>query len=204
MSQAEIEDAYTKEMCLPLVLTAIYSWSAWLRVNPSLTKVHLQHYKDIMALTIRLPSATEPSSSQSMDKFVTDPPCQHLTLRRMMWQQKCWLVVRPAISCSVYRKEGVRIRDILVVRDPLLEWQNDIVEIVASLMVYTAAPTPRSAAEERIHRMYTSGPLPRYRKPTHILDREGVAAYRKDQDMEWDPSMDEAPSEETSATGTVT
>lgn len=207
MSQDEVSEEFTAAIARPGVIVATYGWMHWLRVNPALTKVHSTQLSHRIELTIRLTTSEEAGGLQSADEYVTDPPCQHITLQRQEWEKDEWFVIAgaPAVCCSVYCKTGVKISDLLEVRDQIEEQQREMretsSEIVATLLVLKKEPATKTVEDERIQQTYFAGPLPRYRKATHLLDRKGVAIYRKDEDTEWDPNMDAVSSEQGAAAG---
>lgn len=200
MTRHELMEEFVQAMCHARNIVATYSWADWVRVNPALPRVHCTKVGKDVELTIRLPTPAQVRSLQSMNEFVTHPPCMHVTLVGQCWEEGQWLVVTmPPVCCSVWRPEGVRIRDLLEIRDQVEQVQggqprgNE--EIVATLMIYTHGSKPRDVEEERVRKMYYESPLPRYRKVTHGLDGKGVAAWRKDEGMYWDPGMEAVVSE---------
>lgn len=118
----DIAEMVRKALCNSRFTNAIYDAEDWIRVNPSLKKVHTVkvtettgHYADenddYFELTLRLPSLVE-VGSLSLDEFVTDPPCQEITMSRMYWDQTedWWLMPFDRVVYSVSQVAGVKIR----------------------------------------------------------------------------------------------
>ena len=115
-----------------------------------------------------------------------------------------WAVPEIAGTCWAYREDGLRVKDILAVRDQVLQTQSYVAgdrdlddEIVAEIMITGLSAKPASLQDMAKHFSYCEGPLPRYRRASHRLGSEGVAAYVKDQEMYWHPSMDDATAAES-------
>lgn len=182
-----------------------YRWADWIRVNPRLSKVHASRiipYSgwEYYRILIRLPSAVE--AMGCLEEYITEPPCDTVGMSAIFWQQDEWNAPDCMSSCWAHCETGLKVKDILSVRDQVMATRkragqtSNEVEVVASLVVLGDAYDPQSTDQWKSKAPYFSGPLPRYRKATNLLDEDGEAAYLKDRAMQWEPNMNTSGSVE--------
>ncbi|EME48447.1 hypothetical protein DOTSEDRAFT_18979 [Dothistroma septosporum NZE10] len=211
----KLAEAMTSAFLRRKVTVTTYSWNDWKGIPLTIGKVHKvtlfdqKVHDDVAVITfssvelvVRLPSPAAGNSLQSSDDVFTNPPCQSITVGCYLWDEDSseWLLPKGSGSCWAYREEGLRIQDIVKLRDQRSltsrkfapNGLEDDVEVVARLLIYTRWPEPEDADDTRIRAAYLKGPLPRHRKASHRLTPEEVAAYLKDQALKWHPSKDAA------------
>ncbi|KAK4634226.1 hypothetical protein CLAFUW4_02307 [Fulvia fulva] len=181
-----------------------YYATDWVRLNPVFEKVHYEFgqmriettYYDI---TIVLPSSL--SHSSSLEEFVTTPPVAAITLGTRCWSSDNgeWHVPDNENACTAYNKEGLKVKDILAVRDALIAAQHtssdnqppSVDTIVQAGFEIEGTNAQDNTLEDRmLHDLYFQGFLPRYRKASDMPGTRFEKAKQRDRALDWHPSMD--------------
>ncbi|EME48392.1 hypothetical protein DOTSEDRAFT_29846 [Dothistroma septosporum NZE10] len=174
-----------------------YPSTSWPRVNPRL-QVHDQTPTGgdypTRRVNILLPDALD-ENTECLEQMITDPPICALTLVTMFWDADHG----EENAASAYKRDGLKIKDMITVKHLLIEAQKKYPREVGALNISIGAafdveiPLPckdvrlRGGTQVKVvlaggdaDLTYFEGPLPRYRRMNNSSQAELKAAMAND------------------------
>lgn len=182
-------------------VTPWYSALSWLRINPIFEHVSAQGRTDSksrskLRIKITIPEDTASNYLAASAQFATEPPCNAIQVATHHFDTSLnrWSHPRESTVCLAYNKDGVKVGDILAVRDMVHTTHMRVNRvrdpgdygITAILSVRGVDPRTASVAERARSARYFDL-LPRFRRVSHQPGRELRIANEKDLASVWKP-----------------
>ena len=177
-----------------------------MRLNPVFTRVHItcsHRHESRSCYKVKIVLPHWGVADTQLEEYISTPPISAITMGTCFWKSRLsdWHYPLNESVCSVYKKDGLKVKDLLDARDALAVSQKAPIDepidtmIQAGLEIYGVGRDDKFCLEDtRLDSMYFVGSMPRLCKASHRLGSLAFGEAKiKDLALDWDPLNEDDP-----------